>query len=159
MTNLDIKEIQDLFISKKMTLSLAESCTGGRLAATLTRIPGSSGYFLGSVVAYSNFLKTKLLGVEARALENFGAVSPQVVLQMAEGILEITGSDYSIAVSGIAGPEGGTPSKPVGTIWAAIAHKGNETFIWNFNLSGTRNEIIDQCIEILLSQLCKKIVQ
>lgn len=156
---IDIQEIQDRFIANNWTLSLAESCTGGSLAAAITKIPGSSRYFLGSIVAYSNFLKTQLLGIEPKFLEDYGAVSSQVVQKMAEEVLRLSGSDFSIAISGIAGPDGGTPSKPVGTIWAAIARKGGETLVWNFHLTGSRIEIIDQCVEIVLSKLNEHLLE
>lgn len=149
----DIQKIQDRFIAKGWTLSLAESCTGGKLAAAITRVPGSSRYFLGSVIAYSNFLKTKILGIEPQLLDAHGAVSSQVVQKMAEEILQLAQSDFGIAVSGIAGPDGGTPQKPVGTIWAAISHQGSKTIVWNFRLKGSRTAIIDQCVEQLLTKL------
>jgi len=107
--------------SKHKTLAVAESCTGGLLAHRLTNIPGSSRYFLGGVVAYSNEVKIKELGVSEQTLKNFGAVSEQVALEMAQGIRDRFHSDYSLAVTGIAGPDGGTLEKPVGTVWIACA--------------------------------------
>lgn len=145
--------IQHHFIAQKLTLSLAESCTGGNLAASLTSIPGCSQYFLGSIVAYSNTLKTHLLGIDDHTLSTHGAVSALVVRQMAQGVLKLTGSDYSLAVSGIAGPGGGSAIKPIGTIWGAIANKNEEPFVWNFFLQGSRQEIIEKTVEILLNQL------
>lgn len=145
--------IQDHFIAQGWTLSLAESCTGGHMAARLTRLPGCSQYFLGSIVAYSNDLKMNILGVESAVLLEHGAVSAPVVRQMADGVLKLTGSDYSLAISGIAGPGGGTALKPVGMVWGAVAKKGDEPFVWNFYLSGTRHEIIEQSTDILLFQL------
>lgn len=153
MEKLLVSSIQEYFIAQGWTLSLAESCTGGHLATCLTREPGCSQYFLGSVVVYSNRLKTKLLGVNDSLLANNGAVSAPVVRQMALGVLQLTGSDYSIAVSGIAGPGGGTLLKPVGTIWGAIAQQGEEPFVWDFSLQGTRQEIIEKSVDILLAQL------
>jgi len=87
----------------------------------ITSVPGSSGYFLGSVVAYSNRIKEEVLGVDPKSIEKYGAVSREVVEQMAVGVRQRFGADYSIATSGIAGPEGGTPEKPVGTTWIAVA--------------------------------------
>jgi PncC family amidohydrolase len=145
--------IQHHFIAQKKTLSLAESCTGGNLAACLTFLPDCSHYFLGSIVAYSNTLKTNLLGVDAQILAEYGAVSAPVVSQMAKGALKLTGSDYSLAVSGIAGPGGGTELKPVGMIWGAIAKLGQDPFVWDFYLSGSRQEIIEKSVDILLAQL------
>ncbi len=108
-------------LSSERRLVTAESCTGGWIAKAITDIPGSSGWFLGGVVAYSNELKRALLGVPAETLELHGAVSDATVLAMAEGALERLGGELSVAVSGIAGPDGGLPGKPVGTVWMAWA--------------------------------------
>jgi PncC family amidohydrolase len=152
MNDVLVQSIQQLCIAQQWTLSLAESCTGGHLAARLTRTPGCSHYFLGSIIAYSNALKTSLLNVNAHTLAQYGAVSEPVVSQMAQGVLKLTNSHYSLAVSGIAGPGGGSTEKPVGTIWGAMATKGEDLLIWNFHLSGTREEIIEKSVELLLSQ-------
>lgn len=152
MNDLLVSSIQQLCISQGWTLSLAESCTGGHLAARLTSIPGCSHYFLGSIVAYSNRLKITLLGVDTEVLDAYGAVSSPVVSQMAQGVLKLTGSDYSLAISGIAGPGGGSPEKPVGTIWGAIASRKEDPLIWDFHLSGSRKEIIEKSVDILLSE-------
>ncbi|HLF14641.1 MAG TPA: competence/damage-inducible protein A [Bacteroidota bacterium] len=103
------------------TLSCAESCTGGAIAKKLTSVPGSSSYFLGSVVAYDNRLKVQLLGVAPSLLATHGAVSRETSLAMASGVRLVTGSDIGISVTGIAGPSGGSPEKPVGTVWIACA--------------------------------------
>jgi nicotinamide-nucleotide amidase len=112
-----------LLTTREYTLSTAESCTGGMIAQQITSIPGSSKYFKGSVVAYDNVIKTHLLDVSAETLRDHGAVSQPVVKQMARSILKQYGTDFSIAVSGIAGPGGGTPDKPVGTTWIAVASR------------------------------------
>ena len=148
--------IQQLCISQGWTLSLAESCTGGALAARLTSLPGCSQYFLGSIIAYSNELKINVLGVKETTLIQYGAVSGPVVEEMAQGVMQLTGSHYSLAVSGIAGPSGGSPEKPVGTIWAALATRGEEPFVWRFHLSGSRQEIIRQSVEEVLAQFWNK---
>ena len=109
-----------MLIERKKTLATAESCTGGYIAHKITEIPGSSYYFMGSIVAYSNEMKTKLLGVKHETLEKHGAVSENTVTEMVAGALKYLGVDLVIAVSGIAGPEGGTPEKPVGTTWLAV---------------------------------------
>ncbi len=106
---------------RKLTLATAESCTGGYLSSLITALPGSSAHYVGGVVAYSNPLKVSLLGVANDTLEEFGAVSEETVTQMAEGARERLGADYALSTSGIAGPSGGTPQKPVGTIWIALA--------------------------------------
>lgn len=142
--------IQALCLSKGWTLTLAESCTGGSLAARVTAVPGSSEYFPGSLVTYSNTLKNELLGVSGEMLARHGAVSQPVVEQMARGALDLIKADFSIATSGIAGPGGGTKEKPVGTVWGAIGIRGEEPLSWNFRLSGTRKEIIEKAVETLL---------
>lgn len=106
-----------------LTLSTAESCSGGFLAHQITKVPGSSAYYTGSVISYDNTVKTAELGVNADDLEKYGAVSEQVVIQMAEGVRSKLGTDYALSTSGIAGPDGGTEEKPVGTIWIACADK------------------------------------
>jgi nicotinamide-nucleotide amidase len=110
-----------LLTEKGKTVSTAESCTGGNIARLLTSIPGSSNYFKGSVVAYANEVKVNILSVNPDDIEKHGAVSEEVVVQMAENVRKIMKTDYSIATSGIAGPTGGTPGKPAGTIWIAVA--------------------------------------
>ncbi|RLD61698.1 MAG: competence/damage-inducible protein A [Bacteroidetes bacterium] len=112
-----------LLILNNKTLASAESCTGGNIAQLITSVSGSSKYFLGSVVAYSNNIKTSILNVKNHSLEQYGAVSKQVVSEMAKGIINLFHSDYAIATSGIAGPTGGTEEKPVGTTWIAVASK------------------------------------
>ena len=103
------------------TLAVAESCTGGKIAHFITSNPGSSAYFKGGVVAYSNEIKNKLLDVSSEIIETFGAVSQQVAEAMAKGAQKVLNSDYSVATTGIAGPDGGTEEKPVGTVWIAVA--------------------------------------
>lgn len=115
--------IGDLLKEKKATLSTAESCTGGLIAHQITSIPGSSAFFMGGAVTYSNDLKVKVLGVKQSTLEAHGAVSEETVKEMAQGAITQFDTDYSIAVSGIAGPGGGTPEKPVGTVWLAVASR------------------------------------
>lgn len=140
------------FTERKLTLATAESCTGGTIAAKLVTIPGASNYFLGGVVTYSNEMKTSLLGVDAELLEREGAVSEAVVKAMAKGMQERSGADYATAVSGIAGPNGGTPEKPVGTVWYAIAtHDDIKT--WCRLIPGNRELIIERTANFLLSEL------
>jgi nicotinamide-nucleotide amidase len=110
-----------LLQERKLTLGIAESCTGGFVSSQITKIPGSSAYFWGSVVSYSNVVKVNQLGVDPSTLDQFGAVSEETVRQMAEGVRKALGTNVGIATSGIAGPDGGTPEKPVGTIWIACS--------------------------------------
>jgi nicotinamide-nucleotide amidase len=106
---------------RKKTLALAESCTGGNIAHRVTNVPGASEIFLGGVVSYANVVKEKFLGVHAETLRQHGAVSEEAAREMALGAREKFGSDFAIAVTGIAGPGGGTPEKPVGTVFIALA--------------------------------------
>jgi nicotinamide-nucleotide amidase len=123
-----------------LTISMAESCTGGYIAHLITTIPGSSKYFKGAVVAYANEVKISKLGVSERSLIEYGAVSEQVVCEMADGARKLMQTDYAIATSGIAGPDGGTPEKPVGTVWIAVSSaKGTTAHKFLFNDERTRN--------------------
>jgi nicotinamide-nucleotide amidase len=118
------KSVQDLFQARGLTLAAAESCTGGLIAHEITSVPGSSGHFVGSMVAYANEAKQAILGVRKTTLDTYGAVSEAVVREMAEGARAKLKTDYAIATSGVAGPEGGTEEKPVGTVWLSIAGPG-----------------------------------
>jgi PncC family amidohydrolase len=111
-------------VANKQTLAVAESCTGGMVGQLVTAIPGSSRWFLGGVIAYANSLKEHLLDVRAETLAAHGAVSEAAVLEMADGARARTGADWAIAVSGIAGPDGGTAEKPVGTVFVAVTSDG-----------------------------------
>ncbi|MDR0659755.1 MAG: competence/damage-inducible protein A [Prevotellaceae bacterium] len=113
--------IGKLLKDRNQSVSTAESCTGGKIASLITRIAGSSAYYKGSIVAYDNSVKQQMLGVKEERLAKYGAVSQQVVEEMAKGVKEALQTDYAIATSGIAGPDGGTAEKPVGTVWIAIA--------------------------------------
>ncbi|WP_270089558.1 competence/damage-inducible protein A [Sphingobacterium sp. SYP-B4668] len=124
--DLSIEEvIIQQFVQKGLSLSTAESCTGGFLAAQLTAIPGCSKMYKGGIIPYSNVLKKQLLNVQESTLQAFGAVSEQTVIEMVKGLKQSLGTDYAIATSGIAGPDGGTTEKPVGTVWIAVAGKGH----------------------------------
>lgn len=118
--------IGEMLKERGMTLATAESCTGGYVAHAITSISGSSSYFEGSVIAYSNQIKRNLLEVKAATLETYGAVSEQTVTEMVKGAAKLMGTDLAVATSGIAGPTGGTPQKPVGTIWIAV---GNQNIV------------------------------
>lgn len=135
------------------TIALAESCTGGRLAAQLTRLPNASSYFLGSIVAYSNALKQELLGVSLALLEEHGAVSREVVEAMWNGVLAKTDADIAIAVSGIVGPGGGSEEKPVGTIWASVGLRGSLPTTVCFLTRGTRETRMLTTVNRLLGLL------
>jgi len=115
------QEIGRILIEKKLTLATAESCTGGNIAHKITEIPGSSAYFNGSIVAYSNQIKNTVLGISNTDIEKYGAVSKEIVEQMAQNARQLLKADYAVATSGIAGPTGGTAEKPVGTVWIAVS--------------------------------------
>lgn len=115
--------VGDLLRKKKKTLSTAESCTGGSVAARITSVSGSSEYFKGGIVAYSNEVKINLLHVSVDTLEKHGAVSEETVIEMVKGAMNALKTDCAISTSGIAGPGGGTKEKPVGTVWIAVAYK------------------------------------
>lgn len=141
-------------ISKLGTLSVAESCTGGNISAMITARAGASKYYLGGITAYSNEVKAAVLGVSRKDLEQFGAVSEQVALQMAQGVRKLTGADWGIATTGIAGPEGGTPQKPVGTVWIAVSGaKGSRAEKFVFSTVRERNigKASVKALEMLLS--------
>lgn len=146
------QEIASLLRDSGLTLSVAESCSGGLIAKRITDIPGSSGYFLLGVVTYSNSSKERVLGVSKDLLEAHGAVSSEVASAMAEGVRALSGSDLGIATTGIAGPDGGTPEKPVGTVYIAIASAdGCRAFHHSF--SGDRYLIRDATAEAALELL------
>jgi nicotinamide-nucleotide amidase len=138
------------------TLSTAESCTGGMISSLITSVPGSSEYFLGSVTSYANSVKENVLGVPSRIIEEYGAVSSECVSAMAEGVRRLTGSDYSVATSGIAGPGGGSDKKPVGTVWIGVSsNMGTETFSLRFNSDRKRNieRFSSSALHILLKRI------
>lgn len=145
------------FLQKnKKTVATAESCTGGYIAHLITRVAGSSVYYKGGVVAYSNTVKEQLLGVNAADIEKYGAVSETVVKQMAEGVKRITGADYGMATSGVAGPGGGTEEKPVGTVWIGIA-TSEKTIARKFVFSFTRERNIAKAAVKAMEMLMQEI--
>ncbi|MEN9221335.1 MAG: competence/damage-inducible protein A [Thermostichus sp. BF3_bins_97] len=127
-----------LLLKQGQTLAVAESCTGGLLGQLLTGIPGSSGYFLGGVVAYDNRIKERLLGVAPATLEQHGAVSEPVAAQMALGAKQTLGSDWALSITGIAGPEGGTATKPVGLVYLGLADPDGKTEVYEYRFGSLR---------------------
>lgn len=121
--------VAKILINRGETLSVAESCTGGAISSRFTAMPGASTYFLGGVVAYSNDVKVNVLGVPRSDIDTYGAVSEQIVRGMAEGVRGLTGSTYAIATTGVAGPDGGSEQKPVGTVWMAVATPDGTTTV------------------------------
>ena len=144
--------IHHTLIERGRTLAVAESCTGGVIASRFTAMPGASTYFLAGVVAYQNEVKNRVLDVSAEDLETYGAVSETVARQMAEGVRRLTGADYGLATTGIAGPTGGTDEKPVGTVWMAVATP--EGTVATCRQCGTdRGQIIDRSASYAISLL------
>ena len=149
-----------LLVQQGMTIATAESCTGGRLAAVLNAKSGASTYYMGSVVAYDNSVKTNILGVSPFTLDADGAVSESTVRQMAEGVRTLLHTDYAIATSGIAGPTGGTPDKPVGTVWIAWATPdGTQTQCFHFGAAREREQITFRAVTEALVRLVKILQQ
>lgn len=148
--------IHDLLSSRGESLAIAESCTGGALTAKFTERAGASAYLLSGVVAYSNDAKVKILGVNPHSIEEHGAVSEQVAIEMAEGVRRITGADYAISTTGIAGPTGGSEEKPVGTVWFGVStSKGSFAVL---KPCGTeRSQVIWRAIAEALSLIYKSI--
>ena len=139
------------------SLATAESCTGGLIAATLTEVAGSSDWFGWGVVSYANAAKMQLLAVQPETLHDHGAVSEAVVRQMATGVQRLSGADWSIAVSGVAGPGGGSAAKPVGTVWFAIADPDLRVEAFVHHFSGDRAGIRWQTVETALSALIARV--
>ena len=146
-----------LLLENKKTISFAESCSGGMIAATVTNVPGSSLYFKGSVVVYSNNLKMKLLNVKEKTLVNYGAVSSEIAKEMVESILRLSGSDYAFSTTGITGPHGNTKGKPVGLVYVGFADK-NKTESFKFNFNGTRTEIRKKIVNTVLDLMRRRLI-
>lgn len=149
--------VQDLFLSQKKRLALAESCTGGALSALLTQIPHSSEYFLGSIVCYSNEMKRNLLKVRAKTLKEKGAVSRESVLEMIEGIFHLTKADYALAISGIAGPGGETKDLPVGSVYIGVGKRGEKSDAGLIHAPKDRLSVIEYSAHFALSLLWRRL--
>ncbi|NDL61181.1 nicotinamide-nucleotide amidase [Acerihabitans arboris] len=134
-------------------VTCAESCTGGWVAKTLTDVAGSSGWFERGFVTYSNQAKSEMLGVRASTLEQHGAVSDPVVLEMAQGALAAASADYAVSISGIAGPDGGSLEKPVGTVWFGFACRHQAPFSQLMHFEGGRDEVRRQAVHFALKTL------
>jgi len=149
-------QIGAILTGKNLTISTAESCTGGLLAHILTGVSGSSHYFVGGVVAYSNQIKEKLLGVKHETLIKHGAVSSQTAQEMAAGVRNKFKTDIGLSTTGIAGPTGGTPTKPVGLVWIGLSYEGKTTTI-KCLFAGGREQVkissVDRILQTLLNDL------
>ena len=154
------QELRDLaeqlgkcLVARGLKLASAESCTGGWLAKVITDIPGSSAWFTGSVVSYSNEAKQSLLGVLENTLNEHGAVSGETVLEMSDGLFAHTDADVAVSVSGIAGPDGGSEDKPVGLVWLSWGKRDKSVFANPYNFDGGREDVRKQSIKQALNNL------
>ena len=151
-------QLGELLCSKKRTIAVAESCTGGLLCHRITSVSGSSAYFTGGIIAYSNAVKMRQVGVEKGVLQKYGAVDKRVATMMAEGIRKKMKTDIGIGVTGIAGPTGGTPSKPVGLVYIAVTD-GKKYEIAECKFKGDRNTIKDLSATKALEMAVQFVIQ
>ena len=147
------EQLGECLVARGLKLASAESCTGGWLAKIITDIPGSSAWFTGSVVSYSNEAKHSLLGVSENTLKEFGAVSGETVLEMSDGLFAHTDADVAVSVSGIAGPDGGSEDKPVGLVWLSWGKRDKSVFANPYNFAGDREAVRKQSIKQALNNL------
>jgi PncC family amidohydrolase len=145
-------------LARGRSVAVAESCTGGLVAHAITSIPGSSGYFVGGVVSYSNAVKTALLDVPPSMLEQHGAVSAQVAIAMAAGARDRLGADLGAGVTGVAGPDGGTPEKPVGLVYVAVADGERDPEVRRYRWTGDRSANIRDSAAAVLALLHERIL-
>lgn len=153
--------IGSMLKEKHLTLALAESCTGGLIASRITDVAGSSQYFLGGIVSYSYEAKASLLGVSWDTLNHKGAVSRETVIEMARGARKVFNADIAVSVSGIAGPGGGTPDKPVGTVWIGLATSSGEEarhFVWDGDRIRNKQLSSEAALQFILDYLEGKLV-
>ena len=152
----ELEDLARLLLARGETLGTAESCTGGLISALITSLPGSSRWFTGGVVSYANEVKTGLLGVPGEIIAAYGAVSEACALAMVSGAIKALQTDHSLAVTGIAGPDGGSPDKPVGTVWLAWSVAGRAT-AKSFFFTGDRSEIRTQAAMAAISGLLERL--
>ncbi|MCE3253567.1 MAG: CinA family protein [Cellvibrio sp.] len=147
------QRLGEQLLQRNWRIATAESCTGGGVAAAITAIPGSSAWFEYGIVSYANAAKEKLLGVSSETLIKQGAVSEAVVIEMARGVLALSGADIAVAISGVAGPSGGSPEKPVGTVWFAWATAAGEIETELKWFDGDRAEVQKMAVAFALKEL------
>lgn len=156
MENKQSVAVGQLLTERGETLSTAESCTGGLIGHRITSVAGSSTYYKGGVISYSNEIKERVLGVDGELLERHGAVSEPVVRQMAEGVRRLMDTDYGVATSGVAGPGGGTAEKPVGMVWIAVATREvtkSKCLQLSYDRGGNISASADAVLELLIEQI------
>jgi nicotinamide-nucleotide amidase len=150
--------VGELLRKRGLRLAAAESCTGGLIGHLLTNVAGSSTYYMGSITAYANEAKVRLLAVSQETLEKYGAVSSETVIEMARGVRIALGADIAISVSGIAGPGGGTPEKPVGTVWIGLSSTKEEYsrhYLWSGDRLAVKEQTAQAALYLLLEYLKK----
>lgn len=153
------EELAELLRKNNLTITIAESCTGGLVAGTLVNVPGISEYFQEGYVTYSNEAKQKLLGVQAQTLESYGAVSRQTAEEMALGCARAASADLGLATTGIAGPDGGTVQKPVGLVYIGCAFRGTvcvERFVFTGNRRSVREQAVEQALQLAKRMLASQ---
>ena len=151
------KHVGECLRQRGWRLAIAESCTGGLLGHRITNVPGSSTYYMGSITAYAYDAKVRLLGITWETLEKYGAVSKETVIAMARGVRRVLSSDIGLSVSGIAGPGGGTPEKPVGLTWIGLSVANMDEAwknVWKGDRLQIKEQTADQALRILLNHLC-----
>jgi len=152
-------QIGAILTDRHLTLAAAESCTGGLIGHRLTNVAGSSTYFLGGIVAYSYDAKEHLLGVHHNTLYDHGAVSKETAIEMARGARRVFGSDIAVSVTGIAGPGGGMPNKPIGLTWIALSAREGETahqFVWQKDREGNKSDSAEAALKMILDYLTRQ---
>lgn len=153
------KEIGDLLRERRLTLAVAESCTGGMLGQRITSVSGSSGYFVGGIIAYADEVKTAILNVERAVLDEHGAVSAQTASRMAAGVMRALGTDLGVSITGIAGPAGGTAEKPVGLVFIGLCDETGcrvEQFDFEGGREAVRRQAADEALILLKERLLER---
>ena len=157
MLSNEAQELSELLMANGLTISVAESCTGGSLSRALTSIPGASSYFDCGYITYSNQSKVEMLGVDTQTIKTYGAVSEEVALEMVIGVASKSHSDIAVSITGVAGPTGGTTEKPLGTVCFGFSYEflrhGGKTFTTTVLFSGDRESIVSQSVSAVLKQL------
>ena len=156
MLSNEAQELSELLVANSLTISVAESCTGGSLSNVLTSIPGASSYFDCGCITYNNQSKVEMLGVDIQAIKTYGAVSEQVALEMVIGLVIKSHSDIAVSITGVAGPTGGTTEKPVGTVCFGFSCEGKTSTSTQL-FSGDRASIVSQSVSYALKQLSVRI--